>query len=1233
MEFSHLHVHTQFSLLDGAAAIPNLYRKAIADGQPAVAITDHGNMFGAFKFVAEAGKHRNADGSLQAKPIVGCEFYLVADRHKQQFTREERDQRFHQLMLAKNATGYRNLSKLCSLGYIEGFYSKYPRIDKELVEQYHEGLIATTCCLAASVPRTILRKGEAEGEKEFKWWLDLFGEDYYIELQRHGIPEQDQVNAVLLKWAEKYDVPIIATNDSHYVDQQDANAHDILLCINTGEKQSTPSAKEFDDEEGKPKGTRFAFYNDEFFFKTKDEMHAKFSDLPQALDNTQRIVDKVETLKLKQDILLPNYRIPEGFADQDEYLRHLTYEGAVKRWLGGEKVNGEWSMANGGASHSPTRIRHSPEPGLVGGIDSLDPKIKERLDFELFTIRTMGFAGYFLIVQDFINAGRDMGVLIGPGRGSAAGSAVAYCIGITNIDPIKYDLLFERFLNPDRKSMPDIDTDFDDEGRQKVIDYVVDKYGRDQVAQIVTYGSMAAKLSIRDVSRVMDLPLSEADRLSKLVPERPGIELGRVLHAPIDGDKSLKTKEGLNSDDLAGVNELRKIAEGEDLAGQVLREAEKLEGSVRGVGIHAAGIIIAPKDLKEILPVCTTRDSSLLITQYDGKVVEDAGVIKMDFLGLKTLTIIRDALHMIKVNHGTDIDIDAIPLDDPRTFALYQRAETNGTFQFESAGMQKYLRDLKPDQFADLIAMNALYRPGPLEYIPSFIKRKHGQERITYDLPEMEELLQETYGITVYQEQVMLLSQKLAGFSKGDADVLRKAMGKKDRATLDKMKGRFLEGTAAKGLDAKVCAKVWTDWEAFAQYAFNKSHSTCYAFVAYQTAWLKANHAPEYMASVLTHNQGSIDKITFFMEECRRMGIPVLGPDVNESRYRFSVNQAGQIRFGLGAVKGVGEGAVEAIVQEREENGPFTSIHDLMRRVSLRSANRKAMESLAYAGAFDSLGTKRAHFFHSAGEGRPTWIETLVRYGQQHQDGEDSAQVSMFDLGEEGASLPEPQPPAIDEWIALEKLHHEKEVIGFYLSGHPLDDHRLEIEHLCNTRLPQLTDLRALANRELSFAAIVTKAEHRVSKSGKPFGSMGLEDHHGSFDMMLFGEDYLKFRHYLVPGTLLYLKARASERTWGRDEGRMELKLSSIDLLGDVREKYIHKLLINLDAERVNDALSAQLIELLKASPGRTKVTLTLFSTQENLSVEAPSKGLQVNVDDHLLRSLEGIPDVKYSLS
>src|SRR5450631_1315404 len=881
-KFSHLHVHTQFSLLDGAASIQSLYKKAIANNMPALAITDHGNMFGAFEFVAEAHKHKNEDGSLKVKPIVGCEFYVVEDRHKKAFTKEQKDERFHQVLLAKNKTGYQNLIRLTSLGYTEGMYSKYPRIDKALIEQYHEGIIATTCCIGAYVPQTILHDGEEKAEKEFKWWLDMFGDDYFIELQRHQIPDQEKINHFLLKLAKKYKVPVIATNDSHYTDQEDYNAHDILLCINTGEKQSTPGFDDFVNDEVSLKNRRFKFPNDQFYLKTQAEMIALFQDIPEAIANTGLVADKVEVLNLKKDILLPAFPIPAAFQihadnnlNQWEYLKEITYVGAKKRYT------------------------------------DLTVEITERLEFELFTVKTMGFAGYFLIVSDFIQAGRDMGVFVGPGRGSAAGSVVAYCIGITNIDPIKYNLLFERFLNPDRKSMPDIDTDFDDEGRQKVIDYVVKKYGRNQVAQIVTYGTMAAKMSIKDVARVLDLPLAEANALAKLVPERPGITLKRVLHAPLntrDGERSLEEKEGVGSDDLENVKKIREIYNGADIRSKVLHEAERLEGSVRNTGLHAAGIIIAPEDLANIIPVCTAKDSDLLVTQIEGSIIEEAGVLKMDFLGLRTLNILKTSLELIKQNHGISIDIDLIPLDDKKTFELYQKGDTIGTFQFESPGMQKYLRDLKPDKFDDLTAMNALYRPGPMAYIPAFIDRKHGREPIQYDLAVMEEYLKDTYGITVYQEQVMLLAQKLAGFSKGDADVLRKAMGKKQKSILDKMKNQFISGATAKGHAAQALEKIWTDWEAFAQYAFNKSHSTCYAYVAYQTAYLKSHYPSEYMAAVLTHNLNNIEKVTFFMEECKRMGVHVLGPDVNESQYHFAVNKKGDIRFGLGAVKGVGEG-------------------------------------------------------------------------------------------------------------------------------------------------------------------------------------------------------------------------------------------------------------------------------------------------------------------------------------
>ena len=769
MKFSHLHVHTQFSLLDGAASIKNLFKKAIDDGMPAIAISDHGNMFGAFEFVKEAYKHKNADGTLKVKPIVGCEFYITQDRTRKTFSKEERDPRHHQILLAKNEQGYKNLVKLTSLGYIEGMYSKYPRIDKTLIHKYHDGLIATTCCLGALVPQTILKKGEEEGENEFKWWLNIFQDDYYVELQRHGMAEQDKVNLVLLKFAKKYNVKVIASNDSHYVDQKDFNAHDILLCINTGEKQSTQAMRDFTDDDVSMKNKRFAFPNDQFFLKTTAEMTKVFEDIPEAIDNTNEIVSKIDLLDLKKEILLPFFEVPADFKSQDEYLEHLTWEGARNRY----KI--------------------------------LTPESEERLQFELGVIRKMGFAGYFLIVSDFIRHGRDIGVFIGPGRGSAAGSAVAYCIGITNIDPIKYNLLFERFLNPERKSMPDIDTDFDDDGRQKVIDYVVQKYGKNQVAQIITYGTMAAKSSIADVSRVMELPLAESRAISKLVPERPGINLKRLLHAPFTtkeakgGDQSLEEKEQLQSEDIENVKKLRVIYAGSDLQSKILHEAEILEGSVRNTGIHASAIIIAPCDLTDLLPVATSKESELWLTQIEGNSIEEAGVIKMDFLGLKTLSILKTALLLIKQHHGVSIAIDEVPLDDELTYKLYQQGDTNATFQFESAGMQKYLRELKPDKFDDLIAMNALYRPGPMSYIPQFIARKHGRETVTYDVPDMEEFLKETYGITVYQEQVMLLSQKLADFSKGDADILRKAMGKKQKHILDKMKVQFMAGATAKG--------------------------------------------------------------------------------------------------------------------------------------------------------------------------------------------------------------------------------------------------------------------------------------------------------------------------------------------------------------------------------------------------------------------------------------------------
>ncbi|EHQ25781.1 DNA polymerase III subunit alpha [Mucilaginibacter paludis] len=1183
-DFSHLHVHTQFSLLDGAADISKLYKKAAADGMKALAITDHGNMFGVFKFVAEAGKHN-------VKPIVGCEFYVVDDRHKKQFTKEKKDVRRHQLFLAKNAEGYKNLIKLCSLGYMEGLYSKWPRIDKELILKYHKGLIATSCCIGASVPQAILKATEEEAETEFKWWLDLFGEDYYIELQRHEIPEQTIINNTLLKYAKKYNVKTICSNDSHYVDQQDSNAHDILLCVNTGDMQSTPIAT---DEEG-GKGYRFGFPNDQFYFKTQAEMGQLFHDIPESLDNTNEIVDKVDVLKLKRDIMLPNFPIPPEFAihtgpesdtlNQWEYLKHLTFTGAKERYI------------------------------------DISLETEERINFELFTIRTMGFAGYFLIVADFIKHGRDIGVFIGPGRGSAAGSVVAYCTGITNIDPMKYNLLFERFLNPDRKSMPDIDTDFDDEGRQKVIDYVVEKYGKNQVAQIITYGSMAARTSIQDVGRVLDMPLSEVNLMKKLVPDTLGITL---------------------KDAIEQVPELKAILEGNDLRSQVLRAAEKLEGSVRNTGVHAAGIIIAPDDLTNIVPVAVAKDSDLLVTQYDGRVIEDAGVIKMDFLGLKTLTIIKGALRMIKQNHGREIDIDYIDLDDQKTYELYQRGDTNGTFQFESDGMQMYLRDLKPDKFEDLIAMNALYRPGPIEYIPNFIKRKHGLEPITYDLPDMEEYLAETYGITVYQEQVMLLSQKLAGFSKGDADVLRKAMGKKQIEILNKMEAQFVSGATAKGHPKDKLTKIWNDWKAFAQYAFNKSHSTCYALVAYQTAYLKAHYPSEYMASVL-NNQNNMEKISFFMEECRRMGTLVLGPDVNESSVLFTATGNGNIRFGLSGIKGVGDKAVESIIEERDKNGAFTSVYEFAQRSNTKAVNRKSYENMVYSGAFDSFGFKRAQFFAKTENGVLSGIERLTKYANDYQNTQNSSQSSLFG-GSVASYIPEPTMPEAEEFPLIEKLKYEKEVIGIYLTGHPLDNYKIELERFCKHTVADLKLIQRMKNKEggeeteiafnnlrrtaseLSIGGLLSSVQHKTTKTGKPFGTFVFEDYFDSYEFALFGDDYVKFRNLMVDGYFLHIKGNVEEKF--RQEGNWDLRITQMSLLSEMRDKFTKSLTVILNLADLNTEMLNNLQELVTVNNQKYPVkNCTLrFKIQdrdEALLVDMPSKTFKVNPSDDLLEEIK----------
>jgi len=1194
MKFSHLHNHTQYSLLDGASSIKNIYSKAIKDGMPAVAITDHGNMFGVFDFVVQAYKNKNEDGTLKVKPIIGCEFYVVEDRTIHQFTKEKKDVRYHQLFLAKNEQGYKNLVKLCSLGFIEGLYGKYPRIDKELILKYHEGLIATTCCLGASVPKTILKHGEEAGLKEFKWWLDLFGENYFVELQRHGIPEQETVNVFLTKWAKEYNVPIIASNDSHYLDVEDANTHDILLCVNTGAKQSDPTTKEFkEDEEQASVKSRFAFFNNQFFFKSTEQMIETFQDLPEAIDNTNMIVDMVEPLKIERDILLPHYQVPSEFKSMDAYLEFLTWEGAKRKY----KI--------------------------------ISPEAESRIQFELGVIKQMGFAGYFLIVSDFIRHAKDTGVFVGPGRGSAAGSVVAYLTDITNIDPIKYNLLFERFLNPDRASMPDIDTDFDDDGRQKVIEYVAQKYGKNQVAQIGTYGTMAAKSSIKDVARVLDLPLQQSNTLAKLVPDTPGTSLKHIMTSTIRGTAdSLEKKDGLQEEDLKNIETLHAILkEGKSLEAHVLKEALKLEGTIRNTGIHAAGIIIAPSDLTELIPVFTSKGDPMLITQFEGSVIENAGVIKMDFLGLRNLTILKQALAMIKENHGIDIHLDELPLDDELTYELYQRGETNGTFQFESGGMQKHLKDLKPDKFDDLIAMNALYRPGPIKYIPNFIARKHGTEKIEYDVPEMEEYLSETYGITVYQEQVMLLSQKLANFTKGDADVLRKAMGKKQLAVLEKMYPKFVAGCEMNGHPKDKVDKIWKDWIDFAQYAFNKSHSTCYAYVAYHTAYLKAHYPSEYLAAVL-NNSGDITRITFFMQECKRMGLTVLGPDVNESQKGFSVNMGGVIRFGLGAIKGVGDAAVEELIENRTKHGKFVDVFDMVKRLSSRTVSKKTLETLIMGGALDCFtDIHRGQYFHIAPGEMQSNLEKIIKFGQQVSSASNTMLNSLFG----DAGMPEATQPKLsncDEWTLTEKLEREKEMVGIYISAHPLDGFSFEMNNFGFMPLSEIEN-ENLKGKTFKIAGYIANELHLVSKKGTKYGKFKVVDYHGEFEFQLFRDDYLKYASMLMQDNKVVISGTFAPRFY--DPSLFEFKISHIMLLDNVLKIMTKRINIEIPIDKLNDEL-VHLISKHTELPGKCEVGIKVVDLQNQQIVKMFTSYKKIEMSEGFLDDLTKVEGIHYSV-
>jgi DNA polymerase-3 subunit alpha len=1171
-KFAHLHNHTQFSVLQSTIGVSDLVSATAKNNMNAVAMTDTANMMGAFHFVSAVMNHnKTAKAKIEAaieageeptdteiKPIVGCE-YNICENH---LDKTKKDNGYQVVLLAKNKKGYHNLAKMSSIAFTEGFYY-VPRIDKSVVEKYKENVMVLSGNLYGEIPSKILNIGEVQAEEALIWWKEQFGDDFYLEIMRHNQEDENRVNKTLIEFSQKHDVKLIATNNTYYVNKEDANAHDILLCVKDGEKQATPI--------GRGRGYRYGLPNQEYYFKSQEDMKKLFADLPDAITNIQEIVDKVEIYSLYRDVLLPKYDIPEEFINlEDEndggvrgenaYLRHLTYEGAKLRY-------GE-----------------------------ITPAIQERLDFELLTISNSGYPGYFLIVQDFIAEARKMDVSVGPGRGSAAGSVVAYCLKITNIDPIKYDLLFERFLNPDRVSMPDIDIDFDDEGRGRVMDYVIEKYGQKQVAQIITYGKMATKSAIRDTARVLDLPLFEADRIAKLIP---GMMPSKWNLARFIAEDESEVKKALRSEEFEKVQELIEIANSEDLAGETIQQAKILEGSLRNTGVHACGVIITPSDITNFVPVTTAKDSDLYLTQFDNSVAESAGLLKMDFLGLKTLTLIKDTVKLVKYRNGIDLDPDTFPIDDQKTYELFQRGETVGIFQYESPGMQKYMKELKPTVFGDLIAMNALYRPGPLEYIPSFVRRKNGEEEIKYDLDACEEYLGETYGITVYQEQVMLLSQSLADFTKGEADVLRKAMGKKQKDVLDKMKPKFVEQASAKGHDAVVLEKIWKDWEAFASYAFNKSHSTCYAWIAYQTAYLKAHYPAEYMAAVLSNNMNDIKQVSFFMEECKRMGLQVLGPDVNESYYKFTVNEDYAVRFGMGAIKGVGANAVDTIVENRKE-GRYKSIFDVAKKIDLRAANKKAFESLALAGGFDGFGeTHRAQYFHDEGDGI-TFLEKAVKYGAKFQENENSSQVSLFGDASE-VQIPEPIVPPCEEWNTMEKLAKEKEVVGIYISGHPLDDYKYEMKYFCNTKLEQLKDLNSLVGKNISIGGIITKIEHRVSKNGKGWAMFTLEGYDESYDFRIFGEEYLKFRHFLIQNNFTFMKIIVKEG-WTNAEGKKgdpRMQFVAVQYLQDVLTTFAKKLILQFNITDLSEHLINRLQDLFSKAKGDNQVTMEVMDLQK----------------------------------
>ena len=1234
-DFIHLHVHTYYSILDGQSSIKKLVDKAIGNGMRGMAITDHGDMFGVkelFDYCNKVNGSRKKEGLEPFKPIFGCEMY-VAHRKKELRESDKGDKSgWHLIVLAKNYNGYKNLIKLVSRSWVDGFYMR-PRTDREDLERYHEDLIVCSACIAGEVPAKIIRDDIAGAREAIEWYKRVFGDDYYLELQRHEVkdpsiranretfPLQQKANRVLIELAKEYGIKLVCTNDAHFVDEENAEAHDHLLCLSTG--------KDLDDP------TRMLYTKQEWF-KTKEEMNEIFADVPEALSNTVEILDKVETYDIEHAPIMPFFPIPESFGTEEEWRRKITPEQLFKEFTSDEngenqlpQEEGEKKVKKLGGIDKLYRIKFEADylaklaydgAHRIYG-DPLTEEVEDRIRFELHIMKTMGFPGYFLIVQDFINSARDeLGVMVGPGRGSAAGSVVAYCLGITKIDPLKYDLLFERFLNPDRISLPDIDTDFDDDGRGRVLEWVEDKYGHDNCAHIITYGTMATKNSIKDVARVEKVPLDISNRLCKAIPDR--LPDGMKMNLPNAIKCVPELQDAVSSPDVRLRN--------------TMKYAKMLEGTVRGTGIHACGFIICRDPISDWVPVSVVEDKDnpghkLHCTQYDGHVIESTGLIKMDFLGLKTLSILKEAVENVKLTTGHEVDLDTIPIDDPKTYELYQQGRTIGTFQFESSGMQKYLRELHPTVFEDLIAMNALYRPGPMDYIPSFIARKNGREAITYDIPCMEKYLKDTYGITVYQEQVMLLSRQLANFTRGESDALRKAMGKKKKDIVDAMKPKFIDGGKANGHDPKILEKIWADWEKFASYAFNKSHAACYSWVAYQTAYLKAHYPAEYMAAVMSRNMNNITEVTKLMDECKSMGIPTKGPDINESFLKFSANHKGEIRFGLAGIKGMGSAAAAALISEREQNGPYKSIFDVAERVNLSACNRKAFESMALSGGFDSFGLSREQYFALNNKGE-IFLDSLIRYGQLFQQEQQESRNSLFgDMGSVEIATPQ-VPVAVEEWSNLERLNKERDLVGIYLSAHPLDEYSIVLKGMCNTHCQELGDREALARKEgFQLGGIVTQVREKTTKRGEPCGFVTIEDFEGSGELALFGEEWAKWRGMMVEGYTLYIQGKCAPRF--QNSTFLAIQISNIQFLSSAKADNIEKFTISFNSDAIDDAMVTDLTTLLSEHPGNIQLYFQIRSQESTTPLVLHSRNQTIDVNRELLSYLDANPAMEYRIN